>query len=99
LLHALMALWSLFNRHNFRLKTWEATQLILGLLIPVLMTSHVVAARGLLEFKGVRFNYELEVLALWVFLPAFAVAQVVGLMTVWIHGCIGFHTWLRLKSW
>lgn len=99
LLHALMALWSLFNRHNFRLKAWEATQLILGLLLPLLMTSHVVAARGLFELKGVQFNYELEFLALWVFLPEFAVAQAIGLLAVWIHGCIGFHTWLRLKSW
>ncbi|MAF47945.1 MAG: hypothetical protein CMM10_06775 [Rhodospirillaceae bacterium] len=99
LVHAALAFWSLFRRHNLRLKAWEATQMILGFLMPLIMFSHVFAARGMLELKDVKFDYALEFLALFVFLPEFTFLQALGLLVVWTHGCIGFHTWLRLKSW
>ena len=99
LLHASLAFWSQFRRHTLRLKAWEATQVILGFFIPLLMFSHIFAARGMLVLKDVTFDYALEFLALFVFLPEFTFLQALGLLVVWILGCIGFHTWLRLKSW
>lgn len=83
LVHAALAFWSLFRRHNLRLKAWEATQMILGFLMPLIMFSHVFAARGMLELKDVKFDYALEFLALFVFLPEFTFLQALGLLVVW----------------
>ena len=45
LVHALLALYSLFRRTTLRMPWWEATQLVLGLLIPPLIAIHVIGTR------------------------------------------------------
>jgi adenylate cyclase len=97
--HVAMALWSIWRRRTLRLKTWEAWQLVLGFLIPMVLAAHIIAARGLHEVHHTNGNYHLEFLALWVFYPVYGVLQAVGLVIVWVHGCLGIHTWLRLKPW
>ncbi len=99
LVHAGLALWSLYCRRSLRLKGWEMAQLILGLLIPVILAAHVIATRFLTELFQVEVSYTLELLALWVVLPYVGVLQAITLVVVWAHGCIGLHTWLRLKPW
>jgi len=39
------------------------------------------------------------VAALWLMLPFFGFEQPVLLVVAWLHGCLGLHTWLRLKPW
>ncbi len=67
LLHALMALWSLFNRHNLRLKAWETTQINFGFVLPLLMASHVIAdaveqlPQSMIHCRLLAGTFELEV--------------------------------------
>ena len=99
LAHTGLSLWSLYQRRSLRLGAWELAQLILGLLIPLMLASHVIATRVLTELFQLEGSYTLELLALWVVLPNFGVLQAATLLVVWAHSCIGLHTWLRLKPW
>ena len=42
--HVVLALRSIYQRRHFRMPVWEATQLLLGLVIPPLLASHVVGS-------------------------------------------------------
>ena len=41
-IHASLAFTSLYRRRHLRMPAWEATQLVLGLLIPPLLVSHKI---------------------------------------------------------
>ncbi len=97
LTHTTLSMRSLFFRQTLRMKPWEATQNILGILIPLLAFGHVIAMRGLVEFMGLKTGYALEMVALFVVRPDFGAIQVGLVLLTWIHGCIGLHTWARLK--
>src|SRR3982751_5107545 len=94
--HVGLALWKLVRRHTWRMPTWEATQIALGLWIPFLAVAHVMTTRGLSAFYGVEPTYALELRLLW---PARALMQSLLLLIVWLHATIGLHHWLRIKPW
>ncbi len=96
-LHFLLALWSLYQRHNLRLAGWEATQLTLGLLTVPLIAVHAVSTRGAFELFGIEPNYERVVTALWSN-PAQSFRQVLATLVIWGHFVVGIHFWLRVKS-
>ena len=96
-LHTSLSLSALYRRQTLRMKAWEATQNILGLLIPLFLAGHVMGTRGLVEIFALKSGYALEMLFLWVFMPEFIFPQAVLVLLCWIHGCLGLHTWLRLK--
>src|SRR3954467_38855 len=63
--HVGLALWKLIRRHTWRMPTWEAAQIALGLWIPFLAVAHVMTTRGLSAFYGVEPTYALELRLLW----------------------------------
>jgi adenylate cyclase len=97
LIHFGLALWSIFRRRTLRMAGWEASQLLLGLLIPPLLIAHVVGTRGSHEIAGTDGSYAWVLYVLWVFDPMNAVRQFAVFAVAWIHGCIGLHFWLRFK--
>lgn len=97
--HLALNLWSLYRRRTLKMPTWEAWQIGLGLLVPILLAEHLLGTRLLYEFYGVEDAYTYVVLVLWVFLPAAGLRQALLLLVVWTHGCLGLHYWLRLKPW
>ena len=76
----------------------EAMQLALGLTIPFLLTDHVLGTRVSLSLFGTEKGYAEVLLRFWVRDPLAGVLQAILLLVVWIHGCIGIHMWLRLRS-
>src|SRR5208337_3811180 len=76
----------------------EATQLVLGLSIPFLLATHVVGTRVALSLFGTDKGYDQELFKFWAGPPPDGTLQAVLLLVVWIHGCIGFHFWLKLKA-
>lgn len=96
LVHMSLGIARLLNRSTLRMPLWEAVQIALGLLIPILLFPHIVNTRGAHEVLGVNDTYTYELVRLW---PARAVDQTILLAIVWIHGCIGLHFWLRLVRW
>ena len=95
--HLALAFYSLFQRQHLRMPLWEALQLVLGLLIPFLLIAHLVGTRLAHEWLGVKDSYTVIVLALWLS-PENSLRQVLLVTVAWIHGCIGLHFWLRLRS-
>ena len=99
LVHFGLALWAIYQRHHLRMPLWEALQLALGLCIPPLLAVHFVGTRMAYEWHGVEDSYAKTVMTLWYTSPVHGVRQALLIAIAWTHGCIGFHFWLRLRSW
>jgi adenylate cyclase len=98
-IHMGLAVWSIYRRRSLRMPAWEATQLLVGLLIPPLLAIHIIGTRLAYEIYGTQDSYTYELLVLWVFKPLSGLQQGTLLAVAWLHGCIGLHFWLRLKQW
>lgn len=94
--HIGFAIYRILRRRTWRMPPWEALQLALGLAIPYLLLTHVLATRGLYEQFGLDDRYIHELSILW---PTELVPQSVLLFVVWIHAVIGIHYWLRITPW
>jgi adenylate cyclase len=93
------ALWSIYIRRSLRMSRWEWSQLSLGLTIPVLLIAHVVGTRIAESVLDVTSYYNTVLIVQWLMFPWLGVAQVLAVLAVWIHACIGIHYWLRTKPW
>src|SRR5579863_7746500 len=93
------ALWSIYIRRSLRLSGWEWAQLCLGLSIPVLLMFHVVATRIAEETLDVTTYYNTVFIVQWLMFPWLGAIQMIAVVTVWTHACIGIHYWLRTKRW
>lgn len=99
LVHYGNALWSIYIRRSLRLNGWELAQLSLGLCIPLLLMFHVVATRIAETLLDVTTYYNTVFIVQWLKYPWLGAVQVVAVLTVWTHACIGIHYWLRNKRW
>ena len=97
-IHLGLAFYSLYQRKHLRMPLWEALQLVLGLTIPLFLAVHIAGTRLAHEWFNVNDSYSLIVLSLWV-TPENGVRQALLVTVAWLHGCIGLHFWLRLRSW
>ena len=97
--HYSNALWSIYIRRSLRISGWELAQVVLGLCIPFLLTLHVVGTGIADRVLGVDIHYVNVFLGQWLHRPWHAPLQMIALITVWIHACIGIHYWLRIKRW
>ncbi len=94
--HIALIAWKLLLRKTLRMPAWEWMQIILGLLIPYLLLTHIIAMRGTTQMLGIHMSYNLAFLMMW---KGVALKQSLLLLIVWIHGCVGIHFWLRLRQW
>jgi len=99
LAHMVLVLVQLFKRQTFSMSAREWLQLALGFSIPLLMVLHLLATRMASELYGLNDNYTYVILATFVQNPTSGFINVAGLLIVWVHGCIGMYSWLRLKPW
>jgi adenylate cyclase len=97
LVHFSLALWSLYQRRHLRMPFWEMLQLTMGLAVPPFLALHFVGTRLTHEWFGVNDTYSLIVLTLWHVSPWDGIKQSLLMIVAWLHGCIGFHFWLRLR--
>ncbi|MBT6312130.1 MAG: adenylate/guanylate cyclase domain-containing protein [Alphaproteobacteria bacterium] len=94
--HVALSLLKAAQSRTFKMTKWEWAQLALGLAIPFLLAGHVIGTRGLSLRDGLTDMYAWSMWALW---PSNALLQGIAIFTVWAHGCIGLHFWLRLRTW
>ena len=99
LIHIALVLRAIYRRRSLVMPKGEAAQIVLGLLIPLLLIDHVIGTRIARDFYGYVDDYETIVGLLWIRAPANGVRQMLGVVAVWIHGCIGIHFWLRYRPW
>ncbi|HET9534058.1 MAG TPA: adenylate/guanylate cyclase domain-containing protein, partial [Mesorhizobium sp.] len=97
LVHAGLGIWALYERRQFRWKTIEPLQLVLGLSIPALIISHLAGVRLGHTLFGYEKLYPQVLYAYWIVRP-YKMWLMFGVLTIaWTHGCIGFYFWLRMK--
>ena len=96
LTHSLLGLWKLAGLRTWRLPAWEWSQILLGLLIPWMLLSHIVYTRASSSILGVEVDYRNELLLLW---PDVWLRQSFLLLVVWLHAAMGIHFWLRIRAW
>ena len=97
--HALLALWLLYQRRTLRMPAWETAQYSLGLLLPALLANHVTATRIAWWQAGTDDRYARVLLVYWVLAPERGAWQALTLLLAWTHACIGLHYWLRFRPW
>lgn len=99
LVHLALAGVALYRRTRLHhLRPWEAAQLLLGLVIPPLITVHVVGTAMAHYRFGLDDSYDYLYLLFAQDLSG-ALRQGAAALIAWTHGCIGLWFWLRLKSW
>ncbi len=96
LVHTAAALATLYRRRSLRMPAWQWLQVVSGLAIPFLMVQHYIGSRVLPLATGLSGGYPLELYVIWGLHP---VRHSLGLLVVWLHGCVGIHYWLRLEAW
>lgn len=94
--HIFFALQKFILRRSWRMSLPEATQLLFGLSIPILLIPHIFDTRVAYEVFWTRNDYNTILPMLWI---AHAIEQTLLMLIVWIHGCIGIHFWLKFKHW
>ncbi|PDT35707.1 adenylate/guanylate cyclase domain-containing protein [Rhizobium sp. M10] len=99
LIHMGLVLRAIYMRRSLVMPKGETAQIVLGLLIPLLLMDHVIGTRIAHELYGYIDDYETVVEQLWIKNPANGARQVLGVIAVWFHGCIGLHFWLRYRPW
>ena len=98
--HYALALWTLWQRQTLRLRGSEYLQLVLGFLLPMLLTRHVLGTRVSDSFFGTDIDYYTwELWRLFVVAPIRGYSQLATLVIAWIHAMLGLHFWLRIRSW
>ncbi|WP_431201437.1 adenylate/guanylate cyclase domain-containing protein [Bradyrhizobium betae] len=97
LIHMGLGIYALYQRRQFRWRTIEPLQLVLGLSIPALVMAHVIGVRLGQTLYGHEKLYPQELYLFFVAAPGRLWLMTTLLIIAWIHGCIGVYFWLRLK--
>ncbi len=97
LAHGGLALWRVARRGTLRMPAWEATQTVLGLLIPLFLVDHFVFTRFAHEVYDVNDEYGYLIGLIWK--TPDGLIQNTLMVIVWLHGCVGLHFWLAGQNW
>lgn len=97
LTHMGLGIYALYQRRQFRWRTIEPLQLVLGLSIPALVMGHVIGVRLGQTLYGHQKLYPQELYLFFVGSNRIWTMTIL-LIIAWVHGCIGIYFWLRLKS-
>jgi adenylate cyclase len=99
ILHYSNALWSIYIRRGLRMPRWELLQLAFGVSIPLLLALHI-AGTGIAEAAlDINALYSPILISQWARSSWANLLQMVAVVVVWVHACIGLHFWLRLQRW
>jgi adenylate cyclase len=97
LTHMGLGVYALYQRRQFRWRTIEPLQLVLGLSIPALVMGHVIGVRLGQTLYDHEKLYPQELYLFFVASPGRLWLMTILLLIAWVHGCIGILFWLRLK--
>lgn len=97
LAHMGLGVYALYQRRQFRWRTIEPLQLVLGLSIPALVMAHVIGVRLGHTLYGHEKLYPQELYLFFVASSNRLWTMTILLIVAWVHGCIGIYFWLRLK--
>ena len=97
LAHMVLSLGKVALARTLRMPLRDAVQIGLGLIIPLILVSHVVYTRGAHEALGVNTMLGYITALIWTTWDGWMQALLV--VITWVHGSIGLHMWLRATRW
>jgi adenylate cyclase len=92
--HFLLALWTLYNRADWRLPWVEVLRLASGFSFPLLLINHAVTTRLGNALFGIKPSYALIIANLLA--AGRQGMQLAHLAPGWLHGCLGL--WITLRK-
>lgn len=95
--HLTLALAKLVRRRSFRMPLVDGLQIVMGLTIPLLLSSHIIYTQGAFTSLGVNTQIGYVTWLIWGSTDGWM--QALLLIVTWVHGCIGVHMWLRATNW
>ena len=100
-IHAALGLYAISSRRSWSMSRTDMVQLLLGLLTPPMLITHVMATHIAAEFdRNFSFVYGQMLAVYWSFAPRYAFQQLFVVMIVWIHGALGLYSWMvLLPAW
>jgi adenylate cyclase len=99
-LHIGLGLWAIARRRTLAIRGHDLVQLLLGMAVPPLLVTHVLAMRIAGEFvQNFQASYGFILSVYWSFSPIIAIQQLLLVVILWIHGAIGLYSWMVLQHW
>jgi adenylate cyclase len=98
ILHILLGLYAIASRRSLAVSKTDVVQLALGLVTPPLLLNHAVVMHTAGEVTpGFDATFGQMLAVYWSFTPRYAFQQILVVMVVWMHACVGLYSWLVLK--
>ncbi|MEO9575087.1 MAG: adenylate/guanylate cyclase domain-containing protein [Tateyamaria sp.] len=97
LAHMALSLGKVALARSLRMPLRDALQISLGLIIPLILVSHVIYTRAAHEVLGVNTTLGYINTLIWTTWDGWMQALLV--IVTWVHGMIGMHVWLRVTRW
>ncbi|WP_299724116.1 adenylate/guanylate cyclase domain-containing protein [uncultured Tateyamaria sp.] len=95
--HMALSLGKVALARTLRMPLRDVVQIVLGLIIPLILVSHVIYTRAAHEVLGVTTMLGYVNALIWTTWDGWMQALLV--IITWVHGCIGLHMWLRVTRW
>lgn len=95
--HIVLTLSKLVRRRTLRLPLVDWVQILIGLAIPLMLSSHIIYTHIAHETQNVDTRLAYLTSLIWGSKDGWM--QPLLLLVTWLHGCIGVHMWLRLSRW
>lgn len=96
--HFGLALAAIYRRNTLRLSPSDGVQLVAALAIVPLLMPHIAGTVIARQF-GIANNFSTLIPFFWIDQPGEGLRQVLLLALLWIHGCVGVFTWMRIQPW
>ncbi|MEL7092690.1 MAG: adenylate/guanylate cyclase domain-containing protein [Pseudomonadota bacterium] len=95
--HVVLSLAQVVQKRTLRMPLRDYLQIVLGLSIPLLLSSHVIFTA--VAHTQLEVNTQIHYLVSRVWGGSYAWVQAAFVLVVWAHGVIGLHMWLRPTDW
>lgn len=96
--HFVLGLVAIYRRNTLRLSPTDAVQVLASLAVVPLLTPHIVGTAVAAQF-GIVNSFATLIPYFWIDRPDEGLRQVLLLAFLWIHGCVGVFTWMRIQPW
>jgi len=95
--HMILSLGKVALARTLRMPFRDAVQISLGLIIPLILVSHLIYTRAAYSALGVNTMLGYVNALIWTTWDGWMQALLVAI--TWVHGSIGLHMWLRGTRW
>ncbi|HTO30686.1 MAG TPA: 2Fe-2S iron-sulfur cluster-binding protein [Pararhizobium sp.] len=98
IVHAGIGLYTISKRRSLALSRVDVVQIILGVLTPPLLITHVLTLRATsIIVPDFDASYAVILSVYWSLAPTYAFQQLFVVVIVWVHAAIGFYSWIALR--